>query len=57
LASSNGISFPAALTGTPAPLISVFRLTKADNALMVLLFTDPDGKISNFRFLPNREYQ
>jgi CubicO group peptidase (beta-lactamase class C family) len=41
----------------PAPLISVFRLTKADNALMVLLFTDPDGKISNFRFLPNREYQ
>ena len=42
--------------GTPA-LTSVFRLTKADNVLMILLFTDPDGKISNFQFLPNREYQ
>jgi CubicO group peptidase (beta-lactamase class C family) len=43
--------------GTSTPLISVFRLTKADNILMILVFVDPDKKISNFRFLPNREYQ
>jgi hypothetical protein len=43
--------------GTTTPLISVFRLVKGDNALMILVFVDPDGKISNFRFLPNREYQ
>jgi CubicO group peptidase (beta-lactamase class C family) len=43
--------------GTTTPLISVFRLTKGDNVLMILVFVDPDRKISNFRFLPNREYQ
>jgi CubicO group peptidase (beta-lactamase class C family) len=43
--------------GTTTPLISVFRLAKGDNALMILVFVDPDGKISNFRFLPNREYE
>lgn len=24
---------------------------------MILVFVDPDGKISNFRLVPNREYQ
>jgi CubicO group peptidase (beta-lactamase class C family) len=43
--------------GTTTPLISVFRLAKGDNALMILVFVDPAGKISNFRFLPNREYE
>ncbi len=43
--------------GTTTPLISLFRLTKGESALMILVFVDPDGKISNFRFLPNREYQ
>jgi CubicO group peptidase (beta-lactamase class C family) len=43
--------------GVTTPLISVFRLAKSDDALMILVFVDPDGKISNFRFLPNREYQ
>jgi CubicO group peptidase (beta-lactamase class C family) len=43
--------------GTTTPLISVFRLTKQENALMILVFIDPEGKISNFRFLPNREYE
>ena len=42
---------------TTTPLISLFRLTKGDRALMILVFVDPDGKISNFRFLPNREYE
>ncbi len=40
-----------------APLIAVFCLTKADSTLIGLVLIDPDGKISSFRFLPNREYQ
>jgi hypothetical protein len=43
--------------GTTTPLISLFRLAKGNDALMILVFVDPDGKIANFRFLPNREYE
>jgi CubicO group peptidase (beta-lactamase class C family) len=43
--------------GMAGQLISVFRISKGDNALMVLVALDSHGKIMTFRFLPNREYE
>ena len=43
--------------GTASPVISVFRLARADKAVMIVMALDSAGKISSFRLLPNRQYE
>jgi CubicO group peptidase (beta-lactamase class C family) len=38
-------------------ITSIFRLSKSDEAIMVIFSLAPDGKVSAIRFLPDREYE
>ncbi len=41
----------------PSRVVSTFRVTKGDKAILVLYSATPDGKIAALGFLPDREYQ
>lgn len=43
--------------GANGPEFSAFRLSKGNEAVIIVLSIGPNGKISLFRIMPNREYQ